>query len=96
MLHHVPSPTAQDRLFAETCRVLAPGAPFLGTDSTGRGVGFALLHVGDTRVVIDPEGLPARLIAAGFEDVTVAAGRDAFRFRARRVSVAGGADKRVA
>lgn len=96
MLHHVPSPTAQDRLFAETCRVLAPGAPFLGTDSTGRGVGFALLHVGDTRVVIDPEGLPARLIAAGFEDVTVAAGRDAFRFRARRVCVAGGADTGVA
>ena len=85
MLHHVPSPAAQDRLLAETCRVLAPGAPFVGTDSTGRGVGFALLHVGDTRVVIDPAALPERLTAAGFEDVTVTAGRDAFRFRARFV-----------
>ncbi len=82
MLHHVPSPEAQDRLFAETRRVLAPGAPFVGTDSTGRGIGFALLHVGDTRVLIDPAGLPQRLEAAGFEDVQVEKGRDAFRFRA--------------
>jgi SAM-dependent methyltransferase len=82
MLHHVPSPEAQDRLFAETRRVLAPGAPFVGTDSTGRGLGFALLHVGDTRVLIDPAGLPERLTAAGFEDVQVETGRDAFRFRA--------------
>ena len=84
MLHHVPSREAQDRLFAETCRVLQPGAPFIGTDSTGRGLGFAFLHVGDTRVVIDPAGLPDRLTHAGFDEVTVAAGRDAFSFRARR------------
>jgi SAM-dependent methyltransferase len=83
MLHHVPSPEAQDRLFAETRRVLAPGASFVGTDSVGRGLGFALLHIGDTKVLIDPAGLPERLRKAGFEDVTVDTGRDAFRFRAR-------------
>ena len=84
MLHHVPSEEAQDRLFAEVHRVLRPGAPFAGTDSTGRGLGFALLHIGDTRVVIDPEELPGRLRAAGFEHVDVTAERDSFRFRARR------------
>ena len=86
MLHHVPSMAAQDQLFAEVRRVLRPGAPFAGTDSTGRGLGFALLHVGDTRVVIDPETLAPRLVAAGFEDVTVSTGRDAIRFRARRAA----------
>ncbi len=84
MLHHVPSEEAQDRLFAEVHRILQPGAPFAGTDSTGRGLGFALLHVGDTKVVIDPADLPRRLSAAGFEQVEVESERDSFRFRARR------------
>lgn len=84
MLHHVPSPAAQDRLFAEVRRVLRPGAPFVGTDSIGRGLGFALLHVGDTKVLIDPAGLPRRLERAGFEDVAVSAEGDYFRFSARR------------
>lgn len=87
MLHHVPSPEQQDELFAEVRRVLRPGAPFAGTDSTGRGLGFALLHIGDTRVVIDPAGLEARLVAAGFDDVAIQTGRDAFCFRARRARV---------
>jgi SAM-dependent methyltransferase len=82
MLHHVPSPGAQNRLFAEVQRVLRPGSPFTGTDSTGRGLGFALLHIGDTKVVIDPEGLGERLVAAGFVRAEVSAGRDAMRFRA--------------
>jgi ubiquinone/menaquinone biosynthesis C-methylase UbiE len=86
MLHHVPSPEAQDALFAEVGRVLRPGAPFAGTDSTGRGVGFALLHIGDTKVIVDPEGLEARLVRAGFEDVAIERGRDAIRFRARRAA----------
>jgi len=84
MLHHVPSPEQQDELFAEVGRVLRPGAPFAGTDSTGRGLGFALLHIGDAKVMVDPDGLQARLVAAGFEDVAITAGRDAFAFRARR------------
>lgn len=84
MLHHVPSARDQDRLFGEVLRVLRPGAPFAGTDSTGRGLGFALLHVNDTRVVLDPATLAPRLRSAGFEAIAVAAGRDAIRFRARR------------
>ena len=84
MLHHVPSPEAQDRLFGEVRRVLEPGGVFAGTDTLGEGLGFALLHVGDTKVVIDPEGLPARLQSAGFSDVAVSTGSDALRFVARR------------
>ena len=84
MLHHVPSPEAQDRLFAEVHRVLRPGGTFAGTDTLGQGVGFFLLHIGDTKVVIDPAGLPDRLESAGFADVAVSAGADFFRFFARR------------
>jgi SAM-dependent methyltransferase len=84
MLHHVPSTEAQNRLFAEVRRVLRPGAPFAGTDSTGRGLGFALLHIGDIKVVIHPDDLGGRLTAAGFEEVAVAGDRDSYRFRARR------------
>lgn len=84
MLHHVPSPRTQDRLFAEVRRVLRPGGTFAGTDSTGRGLGFALLHVRDTRVVIDPGGLAKRLRTAGFGEAQVSSDRDGFRFRARR------------
>lgn len=64
--------------------MLRPGAPFAGSDSRGRSFGFAVLHVGDTRVVIDPDDLPQRLRASGFEDVEVSSERDHFRFRARR------------
>lgn len=67
--------------------MLKPGGVFAGTDSTGRPrLGFALLHLGDTKVLVEPHGLPARLAAAGFADVSVAAGREALRFTARRPS----------
>ena len=84
MLHHVPSASDQDQVFAEVRRVLRPGASFAGTHSTGRGLGFALLHINDTKVVLDPHELKPRLEMAGFEDISVDAGRDAIRFRARR------------
>ena len=84
MLHHVPSAGAQDRLFAEVARVLRPGGAFVGTDSIGRGVGFWLLHIGDTKVLIPPAGLPGRLTAAGLRDVHVSAQDEAMRFSARR------------
>jgi len=62
--------------------VLRPGGTFAGTDSTGRGPGFALLHVGDTKVVLDPDALPGRLAAAGFLNTTVRSDRDTIWFRA--------------
>ena len=84
MLHHVPSATAQDRLFAEVARVLRPGGAFVGTDSIGRGIGFWLLHIGDTKVLIPPGGLPGRLSHAGFRDVQLSTDDDTLRFSARR------------
>lgn len=84
MLHHVPTPALQDRLFAEAHRVLRPGGVFAGSDSQ-LSLRFRLIHLGDTMVVVDPATLPARLEAAGFRDVTVDAipGRRV-RFRARK------------
>ena len=84
MLHHVPSAEAQDQLFAEVRRVVRPGGVFAGTDSVGRGIGFALLHIGDTKNLIDPRSMPDRLWAAGFEDVAVSTDRDSYRFSALR------------
>jgi SAM-dependent methyltransferase len=83
MLHHVPSRDTQDRLFAEARRVLRPGGRFVGTDSIGKGLGFWLLHVGDTKVLLDPRDLPSRLEGAGFRDVRVEPDGEALRFAAR-------------
>jgi len=83
MLHHVPSPALQDRLLAEVCRVLRPGGVFAGSDSRWS-VGFHLIHLWDTMVVVEPETFAARLEAAGFTDVSVKMAKRAFRFRARR------------
>ena len=83
MLHHVPSPALQDRLLAEVYRVLKPGGVFAGSDSRWS-VGFHLIHLWDTMVVVEPESFAARLAAAGFTDVSVKAAKRAFRFRARR------------
>jgi len=83
MLHHVPSPERQDRLFAEAARVLRPGGMFAGSDST-LSLLFRLLHIGDTMVPVDPDTLPDRLRAAGFQDAKVSRGGRSLRFRATR------------
>jgi len=82
MLHHVPSPALQDRLLAEVYRVLKPGGVFAGSDSRWS-VGFQLIHLWDTMVIIEPESFAERLEAAGFIDVSVKVAKLAFRFRAR-------------
>ena len=74
MLHHVPSPELQDRLFAEVHRVLGPGGVFCGSDSPGRGLRFRLIHLGDNKTVVDPATLGARLHTAGFEQARIRAG----------------------
>jgi SAM-dependent methyltransferase len=81
MLHHVESVPLQDKLFAEVARVLKPGGIFAGTDGLP-GRFTTLLHLFDTLVPVDPETLPQRLTAAGFENVQVDRNRYAFRFRA--------------
>jgi SAM-dependent methyltransferase len=84
VLHHLPTPAAQDRLFAEAHRVLRPGGVLAGSDSVVT-LRFRLLHVGDTMVPVEPDTLPDRLAAAGFTGIEVdrVAGRS-FRFRARK------------
>lgn len=82
MLHHVPSPELQDRVFAELARVLAPGGWLVGSDSVTSPL-FRVVHWGDTLVPVDPERLPDRLLRAGFADVEVQRAQRAFRFRAR-------------
>ncbi len=87
MLHHVPEAGLQDRLFAETCRVLRPGGVFAGSDSNpGRfSLGFRLLHIGDVMNLVPPETLGARLEAAGFDSIHVRRGGDG-RVRWRAVA----------
>jgi SAM-dependent methyltransferase len=86
VLHHVPSPAQQDRLFAEAARVLRPGGTFAGSDSRLT-LRFRLLHVGDTMVPVDPGRLPQRLRAAGLTDVQVDTVPRSLRFRATRPGV---------
>jgi ubiquinone/menaquinone biosynthesis C-methylase UbiE len=82
MLHHVPTPTDQDRLLAQLRRVLRPGGLLVGVDSIDRPE-WRALHLGDTCVPIDPATLKERLRRAGFVDVEVerASPEPARRFR---------------
>lgn len=84
MLHHIPTRELQDAAFAEVARVLAPGGTFAGTDSVGTGAVFKLIHIGDTLLPLDPEGLPGRFLAAGLTDPVVGLDDGSFRFRARK------------
>jgi SAM-dependent methyltransferase len=70
MLHHVPTPALQDRLFAEVFRVLRPGGVFAGSDSAASTL-FRILHFRDTCNPVSPQTFPERLRTAGFDDVFV-------------------------
>ena len=83
MLHHIPSPALQDRMFGEVYRVLRPGGIFAGTDSM-QSLFMWIFHIRDTMVLVDPTTLRARLEACGFKDVKVGVGASRFRFIARR------------
>jgi len=84
MLHHVPSPELQNRLFSEVCRVLQPGGIYVGSDSTPSFF-WRLVHIADTAVPIDPKTLQPRLEAAGFTDVAVNVRKQTgLSFRARK------------
>jgi SAM-dependent methyltransferase len=85
MLHHVPTGDLQDRLFAEVARVLRPGASFVASDSVPN-EDLKAHHEGDTYNPIDPDGLPARLDAAGFDQIEVKVNPLGWASQARRAS----------
>ena len=70
MLHHVPTAELQDRLFAEVARVLRPGALFVASDSVASDE-LEALHEGDPYNPVDPAGVEARLVTAGFAEAEV-------------------------
>ena len=70
MLHHVPSPEMQDRLFAEVARVVRPGGLFVASDSLAD-EGLREFHDGDTYMPVDPDTIGARFEQAGFTAVDV-------------------------
>jgi len=73
MLHHVPSPALQDRLFSEAARVLRSGAPFVAVDGLESDA-VREFHAGDTYQPVDPSTLETRLTGAGMRDVEVRIG----------------------
>lgn len=83
MLHHVPSVALQNKLIAESYRVLKPGGVLAGVDSLSN-LRFRLIHLGDTMVAVDPDTLGARLEAAGFTRPRVDKTARRFRFQALR------------
>lgn len=85
MLHHVPSPTLQDRLLQEVHRVLRPGAYFIGSDSLTSPL-FQLVHLFDTLVPVDPKTFATRLTAAGFKNPEIETKKGTFRFRAQKAT----------
>lgn len=82
MLHHVPTPELQDRIFAEVARVLRPGAPFVASDSVHR-PDLEAFHEGDTYLPLDPATVAGRLEAQGFVAVEVEAHEHGWAARAR-------------
>jgi SAM-dependent methyltransferase len=81
MLHHVPTPELQDRLFAEAFRVLAPGGVFAGSDGVDSRW-FRIAHFRDTCNPVSPVTLPDRLRRVGFSDVKVDVRGGGLRWRA--------------
>jgi SAM-dependent methyltransferase len=82
MLHHIPSPAAQDRLFGELNRMLRPGGLLVATDSRDRDV-IRAFHEQDVFVPLDADELGDRLASAGFIDIEVTRTDFEIRFSAK-------------
>ena len=83
VLHHADTVAGQDRVFAELLRVLRPGGILVGSEGYDN-ERTRRAHDGDQFVPVDPEGLPRRLGAIGFTEVSVEHGEYDFRFQARK------------
>jgi SAM-dependent methyltransferase len=83
VLHHMPSPEDQDRLFAQLHRVLRPGGIFVGQDSLDLEP-IRAGHAGDTFTPIDPDELKGRLASAGFRDTMIDVVGFHFRFLSQK------------
>lgn len=79
MLHHLPTPGDQDRLFAEASRILRPGGLVIGADGLDTPERREL-HVGDTFTPVDPRTLAGRMTRAGLSGVRVDVAGDRVRF----------------
>lgn len=83
MLHHIPTPELQDRLFCEAHRVLRPGGIFAGVDSLPS-ILMSVFHIRDTLTLVAPDTLAQRLTSAGLIEAQVDIRSGRFRFSARR------------
>jgi SAM-dependent methyltransferase len=85
VLHHMPTPRDQDRLFAEVRRLLRPGGVFVGVDSRDLQP-IRDGHIDDTFNPVPPDTLPRRLQAAGLAEVQIDEDEYQIRFVARKPS----------
>jgi SAM-dependent methyltransferase len=83
MLHHMPSPELQDKLFAEVARLLRPGGMFVGVDAIDSDF-MRDAHVDDTFVPVGPESVVRRFTAAGLGETVIEPADYQFRFRATK------------
>jgi SAM-dependent methyltransferase len=83
MLHHMPSPELQDRLFRELHRMLRRSGTLVAADSLDSDL-IRQFHVDDVFVPVPPDTLGARLGDAGFTDVVIDVGDYQMRFHATK------------
>lgn len=70
MLHHVPTLALQNKILAETFRVLRPGGVLIGSDSLASNE-LHHFHVDDTYNPIEPGTVLSRLQTLGFGKITI-------------------------
>jgi len=70
MLHHVPTQSLQNKIFAEALRVLRPGGVLIASDSLP-GDDLHHFHEGDTYNPVEPGTIISRLQTIGFARLTI-------------------------